>query len=155
MPKNKSHRIVDHYRKILDKYPVSINQIYQGDLIEFKYKGKNIFDKNPLVLFIYYERDNRLMHGINLNYLYETDVQNLFKKIHKTVAPVTGPHINESMWTKVNLSSFGIFSGKRMYETSVKPYLTPGVQNSYRTYKRNNMSNVKLIKYNLDRIKLQ
>ena len=154
MPKKKKHIRVDHYRKILDKYPVSVNQIGPGDLFGFKYKGDNIFDKNQLVIFIYYERNNRLIHGINLNYLYEDDVQNLFKRIHKT-APVTGPHINESMWTKVNLSSSGIFSGKRMYENSIKPYLAPGVQNSYRTYKKNNMSNIKLIKYDLDRIKLK
>ena len=55
MPKKKNHVRVDHYRKILDKYPVSVNQIDPGDLFEFKYKGDNIFDKNPLIIFIYYE----------------------------------------------------------------------------------------------------
>ena len=47
-----------------------------GMILEFNYKGKNIFDSHPLILVLYNEYygkrqrgKNVLIHSINLNYL--------------------------------------------------------------------------------------
>ena len=71
MPKKFNHR-----RKIKNRQPAKIKSIMPGMILEFNYKGKNIFDKRPLILVLYneyYERRRRgknvLMHSINLNYL--------------------------------------------------------------------------------------
>jgi hypothetical protein len=49
-------------------------------IAEFVYSGDKIFDRSPLILVVYNEvyMGGDLVHGINLNYLPESQVQKLF-----------------------------------------------------------------------------
>ena len=38
----------NHKRRIKGLQPAKVKAIYPGMIVQFKYKGKNIFDKNPL-----------------------------------------------------------------------------------------------------------
>ena len=58
--------------------PAILKALYPGMITQFKYLGDDIFDKNPLVLVVYNEYGGDLIHGINLNYLPESQVQKLF-----------------------------------------------------------------------------
>ena len=61
---------VDHSKSISSTEPIrGIGSVSPGDIILFKYKGKDIYDKNPMVMILY--KESKTVHGINLNYLKE------------------------------------------------------------------------------------
>jgi len=64
-----------NYQGIQPAFPKAL---YPGMITQFNYLGANISDKNPLVLIVYNEYSGGLIHGINLNYLSEPQVQKLF-----------------------------------------------------------------------------
>ena len=155
MPKRNKTRLINHYRKILETYTdATIRNSDPGNLIRFNYSGKNIYDKRPLIIFLGIDPADNLVHGINLNYLYEDTVQRLFEKINSRF-PVTSKsdHLVKESYTKIHLASTGLFSAQKLYEVSIKPFLVPSVESSYRTYKIKNISSVEYIKYELDRLK--
>ena len=70
----------NHYQGI---QPAEVVALYPGMIVQFSYMGDDVFDKNPLILFLYKEEKHSvsksgLIHGLNLNYLKETQVQRLF-----------------------------------------------------------------------------
>ena len=71
MPRRK----VSHHRRILDRKIIRMSQVDVGDIIQFSYRGKNIYDKTPLVLVL--EKQSNKIDGINLNYMKEFLVQSL------------------------------------------------------------------------------
>ena len=73
----------NHKRRIKGLQPAKVKAIYPGMIVQFKYKGKNIFDKNPLVLVIWNESYGKKIHGINLNYLTESNIKLIMKNITK------------------------------------------------------------------------
>jgi len=73
----------NHSRRIQGLQPAKIKAVYPGMMIRFKYNGENIFDKNPLVLVIWNDIPEKKIHGINLNYLTESSIQLIMKKIIK------------------------------------------------------------------------
>ena len=74
-------RRVNHYRNILNEQPTSIRMVETGAMIRFRYRRPNITDRNPLCLYLWRDRKLKLIHSINLNYLYETKVEKLYKLI--------------------------------------------------------------------------
>ena len=79
MPKSK----YNHKRRIKGSQPAKLKAVYPGMMIRFKYNGENVFDKNPLVLVIWNDKSESKIHGINLNYLTESSIQLIMKKITK------------------------------------------------------------------------
>ena len=68
----------NHKRRIQDLQPANIKSLYPGTIIQFKYTGKNIFDKLPMVLVLWNDYTESKIHGINLNYLTEFKIKMLF-----------------------------------------------------------------------------
>ena len=50
--------IYNHKRRILDVQPAKINSLYPGVIIQFQYRGDNVFDKLPLVLVLWNDYPN-------------------------------------------------------------------------------------------------
>ena len=78
----------NHRQKIKSRQPAKIKSIMPGMVIEFDYKGKNIFDKRPIILVLYNEYYGRrqrgkniLMHSINLNYLTNSSISKFIKQL--------------------------------------------------------------------------
>ena len=72
-------QIFNHKQNYEGIQPAILKALYPGMICQFKYSGKDIFDKNPLILLLHREvTDSKLIHGLNLNYLPETLVQKLF-----------------------------------------------------------------------------
>ena len=71
------HNHKQYYQKT---QPGKLKALYPGMIAEFVYSGDKIFDKKPLILVVYNEvyMGGDLVHGINLNYLPESQVQKLF-----------------------------------------------------------------------------
>ena len=152
-----SKRRLQHNQRIISQKRVSISGLKPGMIAKFTYKSntiKNIFDKNPLILFLY--RDNRfnLIHSINLNYLYENDVQNLFEHISKKIPIKLG---NKLDGRSTYLEFTKEIKPKQLYESIIKPKLLNMKRTSdcYRTYKINKMSTIRLVNYKLDIIEKQ
>ena len=79
MPKSK----YNHKRRIKGLQPAKLKAVSPGMIVQFKYGGENISDKNPLVLVIWNDKSESKIHGINLNYLKESSIQLIMKKIIK------------------------------------------------------------------------
>ena len=70
----------NHKQSYQKTQPGKLKALYPGMIVEFTYSGDNILDRNPLILVVYNEvyKGGDLVHGINLNYLPESQVQKLF-----------------------------------------------------------------------------
>ena len=71
-----------NHRSLIESYQASPNKsIYPGMIIQFRYKAKNIFDKQPIVLVLWNDYREDKIHGINLNYLTREKMGILFDKL--------------------------------------------------------------------------
>ena len=73
----------NHQAIIKSFQPSPSKAIYPGMIVDFKYIGKNIFDKKPFVLVLWNEYGKDMIHGINLNYLSKQKIETLFSKLIK------------------------------------------------------------------------
>ena len=74
-----ANSIFTHKQNYQGVQPGKLKALYPGMVVEFKYSGKDIFDKRPLILLLYKEYGKYdLIHGLNLNYLQGSAVQKLF-----------------------------------------------------------------------------
>jgi hypothetical protein len=71
----------NHKRRIKGLQPAKVKAIAPGTILQFKYKGKDIFDDTPLVLVIWNDLLEQKIHGINLNYLTEHSIKIILGKI--------------------------------------------------------------------------
>ena len=159
------NRRLNHTRRFVG-YPQAISKrnIKPGMIVTFSYVGYHN-DPKPLILFLGVEekrggtRDD-LLHGINLNYLHEANVQKLFTELSKKT-PVRFDDQSFKEWG----SSFGYVEIEKdinspgnnanvIYETVIKPKLMRAAytKNCYRTYFFNKVQSLKLVNYKLDAI---
>ena len=153
----------NHAEKIVGTQPAKINSLKPGMIIRFRYSGKNISDRNPLVLFFWNDGSEKNIHGLNLNYLTQYKITELFNSFGKTtlVSQVdkddddinllgedyTRVYLPPLTNTGTNSSSEVITEMKSMYKKRIKPVLK--TTNCYRTYKLDRISSVKSIIYSL------
>jgi len=72
----------NHKRRIKDVQPAKLKGIYPGTIIQFKYKGDNVFDRLPLVLVLWNDWvGGYKIHGINFNYLNETVIKQVLAEM--------------------------------------------------------------------------
>jgi hypothetical protein len=149
-------KLLNHHRRILSKNIISKSELKPGMIVLFKYSGKKISDKSPLILFLYDDVSNKLIHGLNLNYLYEHDIQKIFKAISKKVDISISYTDNPNGYPYIQLnknskSTIG-FGAKQLYEDVIKPeiFSIQRTKDCYRTYNVKNISSLKLVNYKLD-----
>ena len=78
-------RKVSHHSQIKGKTRTSLSSVGVGDIIEFKYSGKNIYDNRPMVVIL--EKKGDLVKAININYLTEYRVQQLLQEVNLKKMP--------------------------------------------------------------------
>jgi len=143
-------RLLRNTQRIISKKRIQKSSMSAGSLVTFNYSGIHIIDKNPLIIFLY--DDGNLAHGINFNYLYEHDIQNLFKFINSVipVRMISSKEKSEITFTKE-------VNAKKLYESVIKPKLmsVPRTKDCYRTYKISKMTNLHLVNYKIDLIEKQ
>ena len=149
----------NHQRKIEKIQTGGIKTLQKGMIISFNYNKPNIFDKKPLLLYIWNEKNN-LIHGLNLNYLSNYKFKRLFRILGMENTIVEKDEKASKLlnkdYTRVNLPAFkrkrdGDALSKtearveieRMYEKLIKPKLLS--DDVYRTYKIKDMSSIKII----------
>ena len=68
-----------HRRRILGTQPARVKSLYPGMFTNFRYKGKNLSDDNPLIMVLWNDYSEYKIHGINLNYLQESKIKYMFQ----------------------------------------------------------------------------
>jgi len=71
----------NHRRRIVGIQSAKIKSLMPGMIVQFGYKGENIFDETPLILLVWNEFLKGRIHGINLNYLTEYKIKLIFNKL--------------------------------------------------------------------------
>lgn len=149
-------KVLNHYRRIISKSIISKSELKPGMITLFKYRGEKISDKSPLILFLYNDTSTKLIHGINLNYLYEHDIQNIFKMISKkidiSISYTEDPDGHPFVQLNENSKSTIGFGATKLYNEVIKPkvFSIPRTKNCYRTYNTKNISSLRLVNYKLD-----
>ena len=156
MPKLK----YNHRRRIVGVQPAKIKALAPGMIVQFGYKGENIFDKIPLILLVWNEYWEGRIHGINLNYLKFTEIKKLFSLLESkfetgVIEPETDQSFPSEPYTKVALP--GEFNKrvkptdkiklqKVLYERTLKPKFKR-LDVSFRSYKIRKMKNIRLVNF--------
>ena len=71
-------RKVNHSRRILSKTSTTISKAGFGDIIEFKYSAKDIYDKTPMVFVL--SKKGKILTAINISYLKEYVIEQLLEE---------------------------------------------------------------------------
>ena len=71
-------RKVSHHQRIKGKTKTSIGKVKTGDIIEFIYRGEDVYDKKPLVFVL--SKPGKVITGINIGYLKEYIVARLLEE---------------------------------------------------------------------------
>ena len=84
-----ARRLIRHNNRILNKEKITFPGVLPGMILQFDYAQDTAFDKKPLILVLMRESvkggASGLMHGLNLNYMYESRIQFVAKLLDKQV----------------------------------------------------------------------
>ena len=154
-----NNHIYNHYRKIAHKQYTILNQLLPGMMVEFRYRGEEVHDKKPLTLFIFHDKSKKLVHGINLNYLTDRKIQELFKMFKKRtlIENTSESRFFDDKYTRTFISNwrkYGSITAKDLYYKIIKPKLLIN-HDVYRTYTDSGIKSPRIITYRLDFIKMR
>tara|TARA_Y100000310_G_scaffold80474_1_gene77123 strand:+ start:271 stop:747 length:477 start_codon:yes stop_codon:yes gene_type:complete len=136
----------------------NFNVIRPGMILQFTYTAPKIYDKSPMILFLYYDSLPKLAHGINLNYLTKYKIKRFFDKLGKKVlitrqdpkikggdksVVLTERYVRASFKHRGSIAKS---ERKRVYENIIKDKLII-TDDVYRTYKKKYMTNLKTVNY--------
>ena len=147
----------NHARKINKIQPAKFTAISPGMIITFNYGSgvKNINDKNPLILFLHFDSKTGVVDGLNLNYLSNYRLKNLFDGFRdRTIVTKMDEEdsnlLAEDFTQVVIPSPLKLQTGSpsevriemgRMY----KKFLKKPYSDVYRSYKPNRMRSLKVV----------
>jgi len=145
----RQHKI-SHKRRILYEQTLQENYLLPGMIVTFNYDKPDVYDRRPLLFFMYKEKSN--IHGINLNYLHESRVQKLFK-LGQSLTPVWEENLLglRLPYTRLQLSNpraVTSVDSKLLYRTVMPRDIW--YQRAYRTYSLGTASAMKVVNYKLD-----
>lgn len=126
---------------------ISTDQILEGMVISFRYRGGS--DTNPLVLILYNDRVKKMIEGINLNYVTLRRIKKFFESIKDENVPL---NMDEKLagetrdTTRIQLSSKksrGNMTPEKFYKQIIKT--DKQVKSAYRSYKLDKVSSIKAV----------
>ena len=166
----------NHSRRIKDLQPAKIKSLYPGTIVQFKYSGDKIFDKKPMVLVLWNDYSDYKIHGINLNYLTEFKIKNLFNEIMERGNVLTEqdqvstddyddnlPYRNllKDPYTRLQLPTYkenrggnplskseAIKQMDMLHEKKLKKIVKK--HDIYRSYFQNKISNIRVVTYDIE-----
>ena len=151
-----ARRVIRHNRKILNEHylPNKIG-LRPGMILRFNYREKTAFDKIPLIFYLYRDREKQMIHGINMNYLTNNEVNRMFMVISQKIdITLVEKHDTDndlnSPYSFVKLKNKGAIAKserEELYNNTIKVFLRKRKLDAYRTYYFKSMANVKVIHY--------
>ena len=113
-------RRIDHTKNISSEKPLrGFVNVIPGDLITFKYRGKDIYDRQPLIFVLFKEgrkKGIKRIRGINLNYLKTFIVGRLLKETN----------FKNLKWYSLYENAFRTYSKSKMSMLRRVTWKTPG-----------------------------
>ena len=171
-----AHQKYNHSRRIQDLQSARIKSLYPGTIVQFKYTGKDIFDKSPMVLVLWNDYSESKIHGINLNYLTEFKIKMLFGEIMERGNILTEedqdddtdyddqlPYRNllKDPYTRLKLPTYkedrggnplskseAVTQMDRLYEKKLKTVVKKN--DIYRSYLQKKMNTIKVVTYDIE-----
>ena len=171
-----AHQKYNHSRRIQDLQSARIKSLYPGTIVQFKYTGKDIFDKSPMVLVLWNDYSESKIHGINLNYLTEFKIKMLFGEIMERGNILTEEDQDEDTdyddqlpyrnllkdpYTRLKLPTYkedrggnplskseAVTQMDRLYEKKLKNIVKRN--DIYRSYMQKKMSSIKVVTYDIE-----
>ena len=148
------HRI-PHNTKVIYEQTLQEKYLLPGMVVSFKYHKPGIYDRNPLLFFMYQE--NNLIHGINLNYLNESRVQKFFK-LAQSLTPMWEENIIRLHLPYVRLQlntprAVTSVDSKLLYKTLMPRDIH--YKNAYRSYDLNIANQLRVVNYEVDHLATQ
>ena len=148
------HRI-PHNKKILYEQTLQEQYLLPGMILSFKYNKPGVYDRIPLLFFMYKERN--LIHGVNLNYLHEARVQKFFQQAQtqipmweENLLKLPLPYIRLQLSTPRAVTDF---NSQLLYKYMMgrdKHY-----KEAYRSYDLGIASALKVVNYEVDFLKTE
>ena len=146
-----------NHKRITQKVEkIQINNLKLGTICQFNYGNINTTDKKPLILFLGHDKSGKLVHGLNLNYMSEYEVNYLFGRMNASATPGgelvkdtmetpgEGPkEIREVQYYRLSLGDVFGRTGdqksptKKLYDRYIKNFVSN--RDVYRTYKVDNI----------------
>jgi len=152
----------NHRQFVLNREKVPIDRVFPGMIVEFQYRsGKGLGneggDPRPMVFVLAKDRPNRLLHGINLNYLPEQILQRMFTLMSRKV-PVeyipagSGFNFIKGAYIRANIPLGNKIIPKNLYEQIIKPKILniSDDYEAYRTYKLSKVGVSYVLNYRLN-----
>ena len=171
-----AHQKYNHSRRIQDLQSARIKSLYPGTIVQFKYTGKDIFDKSPMVLVLWNDYSESKIHGINLNYLTEFKIKMLFGEIMERGNILTEEDQDDDTdyddqlpyrdllkdpYTRLKLPTYkedrggnplskseAVTQMDRLYEKKLKNIVKRN--DIYRSYMQKKMSSIKVVTYDIE-----
>jgi|7_EtaG_2_1085326.scaffolds.fasta_scaffold18858_3 hypothetical protein len=147
--------IHNHKIKIQDSQLVSFGRITPGMIITFDYQGLKISDKQPLVFYLYYNRDYGLLEGLNLNYLNNYRFKNLFEGLKTRTSVSDIPDESNNLLSEdytyiaipptTRMQTKSVSEAKKETQRMYKKFVGPKFGDIYRSYYPANMKSIKIV----------
>ena len=150
--------LYNHLSHVANFQHANITSITPGMFIHFRYNSENAYDKRPLILFLYNDKDTDLIHSLNVNYLSSTRIKRLFSVLNLNFDVVTKQTANNEgqlyapyTWVKlpgIKKNAESVSQMDLFYRTVIKTKLLPEQgDNIYRTFKRSLMTGMRAINF--------
>ena len=156
-------RKISHHRRVLREQTIHAGNLLPGMVLRFVHNERGIYDRRPLILFLYKQDDK--IEGVNLNYLHEYKVQELFDRslqmfegrINDAFRRENFFNLNEQ-FVRVGLTNKlapSDVDAKEFFDRAINPRFLKmaSTKNCYRSYKLKNISAMKIINYDIEILK--
>ena len=142
------NRTYNHKKNILNEQASSKGKLESGDIIFFNYSGKKVTTKRPMVLVLHPNWKGQL-HGLNLDYIPEPVLKQLWELTKLTVAG----KVEKLIKLRLPLLKADIGNPKQFYNSRLKSFLKGKLGSTrvaYRTYNVNSVGGVKKVDYRFE-----
>tara|TARA_B100001996_G_C18486692_1_gene525964 strand:+ start:181 stop:633 length:453 start_codon:yes stop_codon:yes gene_type:complete len=126
---------------------VPFDKLKDGMIVTFRYKGGS--DKTPIVLILYYDKEKKMIEGLNLNYITMSRVGRLVEIMGEHDVLVDRNEIDDNFdedITRIQISSKKIrnnMTPAKFYKDAIKGDSI--ITSAYRSYKMEKISSLKAV----------
>ena len=144
-------------RKIIDsQQTIPVGRLLPGMIVTFNYSEEGVTDPRPVLLFLHSE--NKILEGLNINYINPTKIKKLFQVIDFKKGKVDSK--DDLIILKETYFRIQISSKKKRTPMTTKRFYSDVIgsdnvfKQAYRSYKTTKLSALKVINIKLDMVGL-
>ena len=145
-------------RKIIDtQQTLPLNKILPGMIVTFNYSEQGVTDPRPLLLFMHYNKDTKVLEGLNMNYINPAKLKKLFSVIEFKKGKLDEQENLLSL--KENYFRIQISNPKKRSPISPKRFYGDVIssdryfKNAYRSYKVKSLTSLQVSQINTEFIR--